>query len=106
MTRFPILGFGSRYIPILLLVLLANTVGPSVAVGEHKNILYHKTVGRYAVESKKKIKKKYIRTGRCIQRETDMDGAIQLCENLNSTYSGNHDDAWVVVSEDGRVIDI
>ncbi len=35
-----------------------------------------------------------------------MDGSIQLCLNLNSTYSKNHDDAWVVKSEDGRVIGV
>jgi hypothetical protein len=35
-----------------------------------------------------------------------MDGSIELCLNLNSTYSKSHDDAWIVKSEDGRIIEL
>lgn len=39
----------------LILLILAANVPLSLSVGEHKRILYEKTVGRYAVESKVRI---------------------------------------------------
>lgn len=96
MLRFSFLGF----------IVLAANAGQTCAVGDHKRILYEKTVGRYAVESKEKVQTKYIKTGGCVRRETEMDGSIELCLNLNSTYSKSHDDAWIVKSEDGRIIEL
>lgn len=75
------------------------------AVGEHKRILYDKTVGRYASESKTKIHITYLKTGSCVQRETELDGAIQICKNLNGTYHDKYFDAWVVKTEDGTLIE-
>uniref|UniRef100_A0A7S3PYU4 Uncharacterized protein n=1 Tax=Chaetoceros debilis TaxID=122233 RepID=A0A7S3PYU4_9STRA len=89
----------------LLLALLNKANNIFVHAAEHKRIYYDRTVDRYATESKKNIVKKNLRTGNCVEKETET-GTIELCLNLNNTYAESIHDVWVVKAEGGRISNI